>query len=200
MKRSLLILALSALTLLTVIWLLAGGKQQVEDPFLRSTDAVLGAENPNVTILVFGNPVCESCVRAFRAADTFTQLHAREVQFVAKDFRSTSLHDDSLPALYAAECARQQGAYFSYINELLTRPAPYSSEVLLGIANDLELNTGRLERCMKAESTVKEIEADQELAESLSLTAAPAVLIGDDRYIGTKTESEWLTIFESYLP
>lgn len=200
MKRPLVIIALSALVLITVIWLLAGGEKQMNDPLLRTSDPVLGVEEPSMTLFVFGNPVCEGCVSAFRAAETFTELHAEDVRFIPKDFRSTSLHDDSLPALYAAECARQQGSYFPYMNELLMRPAPYTSEVLLAVADELDLNTSRLERCMKAESTIAEIDADQALAESLSLTAAPAVLIGEDRYIGTKTESEWLSIFESHLP
>jgi protein-disulfide isomerase len=200
MKRPLVVIALFALVLITVIWLLASSGTQDQNGLIESTDPVLGSEEPQMTLFVFGNPVCEGCVSAFRAAETFTELHAEDVRFIPKNFRSTSLHDDSLPALYAAECARQQGSYFPYMNELLMRPAPYSSEILLSIADDLELNTGRFDRCMKSESTMNAIESDQELAESLSLTAAPAVLIGDNRYIGTKTESEWLSIFESYLP
>jgi protein-disulfide isomerase len=137
----------------------------------------MGATNPRVTIIEFGDFECPAC-RAF-----WTQTHAvfgRHANDVTLAFRHwpLSYHRLAYPAARAAECAAAQGRFEAYYNAL------YGTQDSLGLITFHELakrarvpNLSQFDGCNASVARVAVIDSGSAAAMRLSARGTPTLLV-----------------------
>jgi protein-disulfide isomerase len=111
---------------------------------LTSRDVVLGDSNAPVTLIEYGDYQCQFCGVYFQQVEPVLRsqyIDTGKVKMVFRNFQFLS--PESVAAAEAAECAKDQDAFWEYHDALYTalaRKTPFDREIFLEIAQDLELD------------------------------------------------------------
>lgn len=167
-------------------------------PVQSELDPTRGATEPSVTIVHFGHYSCLDCAEIAQALVHILNDYP-EVQVIWKDFPNQSLFPESIDAAVAARCAQEQGEFWDYHDQLFSGSEPITDELLLSIAENLDLKSNKFKRCLEGLQTLDVVQASYSEALKLNLIGAPTLYINDERYTGAMSESELRQIIESEL-
>jgi protein-disulfide isomerase len=87
-------------------------------------------------------------------------------------------HPHAPTAARAAECANQQGQFWSMHDRLFNVGTKFDDQSLQVIATSLDLDEATYNRCVSAEASKAAVSRDKEEAKSLGLQSTPAFLLG----------------------
>ncbi len=87
-------------------------------------------------------------------------------------------HPNAPGAAQAAECAKQQGQFWSMHDRLFTSGAQLDLQGLQAIATSLDLDDSAYARCLTEETSKAAVSRDSEQAKALGLESTPAFLLG----------------------
>jgi hypothetical protein len=104
-----------------------------------------------------------------------------QVRLVERDF-PLPIHRDAVRAAEAAECAREQDAYWPYHDVLLQEQADLGRAALARYAQRIGIDVARLIACVDARRTRAEVEADAAEARRLGVSIVPTTFV-DGRYL-----------------
>ncbi len=158
-----------------------------------------GNESAAITIVEFGDYQCEACRDLSASLDTIRREFPDDVRLVWKDLPNDSLHTEAVPSAIAARCAQEQGAFWTYQELLFTQMNLLGSSTYTAIAQALELNLDRFNRCVSSRAPLPKIQRDYEEALALSLTATPTIFINGERYVGAISTNELRSIIQNLL-
>lgn len=164
-------------------------------PEVTSDDTRLGPADARITVVHYGYIGCESC------EDTQSMLREiaeeeMDVQLVWRDYPNTSLAPNSLSAAIAARCAQEQNAFWQYQPFLFGNNERLSTEFYFAVAEDLDLNIRKFERCLETGRGAELVELSMQQGNALGITAVPTIFIGAERYTGQMTEQELRNLIE----
>lgn len=174
----------------------AGGAQTtpIEVPGLEDPETlvsmaqgvVMGEEDAPVTIIEFGDYQCPGC----RQFATLTKpqivldfVDDGEAKFVFYDFPLTSIHGHAFLAARAARCAEAQDRFWDYHDELFANQAQWSASSgppvgdFVRYAEDLGLDEGRFESCLRSDRFADVVTANMRLGEELGVGGTPTVMV-----------------------
>jgi protein-disulfide isomerase len=142
---------------------------------------VLGNPQGDVTVVEFFDYKCPYCKRV---ADDLTRLMMDDpkVRVVFKEF--PILGPDSQIAALGGLAANRQGKYGAYHAAAMGHRGPFSEEVVLDIAKQLDLDVTRFQADLKDNALLDEIKKNQALAEKLNIDGTPAFIIGHEKVPG----------------
>lgn len=108
------------------------GKQGAFDPKPREvtfadTDSQRGPKDAKVTIVEFSDFQCPYCSRAFPTVEQVMKDYNGKVRLVYKHFPLVSIHPHAQKAAEAAECAKAQGKFWEFHDQLFTTQTDWSS-------------------------------------------------------------------------
>lgn len=159
-------------------------------PPARGHDRRLGPAGAPVRVVVWSDFQCPYCGRLAR--DLLPRLEREYVASgrLAVEFRHFPiLGPESLSAAWAAECAREQAAFWPY-HDLLFREqrgenaGTYRRELFLALAGELGLDRRRFEGCLADPAALERIEADRRSGLALGLRGTPSLLVGETLLAG----------------
>ncbi len=165
----------------------------VADPialFSANASPYLGNDDAPITLVEFGDYQCFFCNKFFHDTEASilkNYVETGKVKIIFKDF--TIIGPDSIGAAHATHCAKDQGKYWEYHDELYNNWAGEnngwaSSENLVKFAQNIGLNEEEFNQCMsegKYQQLIKSSETD---ARNLGLTGTPGFfVIGPDNQI-----------------
>lgn len=93
---------------------LSGTKGTANIPAVTSSDHVIGAKNPKVTLVEYGDFQCPYCVQYAPTIKQALQAYPDTVALVFRNFPLESIHPYALPLAEGAECANEQGKYWDF--------------------------------------------------------------------------------------
>ncbi len=153
-----------------------------------ASSPVRGKPTALVTIVAFSAFDCPACQRTSQALEKVTSSFSSRVRIVWKDGPPPS-HMRVHPAVYLARAARAQRGDQGFWDmhdrlfgaahlddgdlEMLTRAADLDPKVILPM--------------VKAQSSKRDVEADEELAEDLEITVSPQLFVNGRRLIGEQS-------------
>ncbi len=142
---------------------------------------VLGNPQGDVTVVEFFDYKCPYCKRV---ADDLAHLILADpkVRVVFKEL--PILGPDSQIAAMGGLAANRQGKYGAYHAAAMGHHGPFSEDVVLDIARQLNLDLNRFQADMKDETLADAIKKNQALAEKLSIDGTPAFIIGHEKVPG----------------
>jgi len=105
------------------------------------------------------------------------------------------LNPTSDVATQAALCAGEQGKFWEFHHMLYARQATWrllSDPLprLMEFANDLQLDTTALTRCVKSGRMRQLLEADKAYGRSLQVQSTPTLFINSQRVVGAQSEAD----------
>ncbi len=156
-------------------------------PTLTFVNPAKGAENPTVTIVEFGDFECTACATLADSLDVVLKTFPDDVRVIWKDMPNESAHEFATPAAIAAHCADRQGTFWVYHDALFDRQAYLSEAQFTQIAQDLQLNMEKFQRCYDERDTLPIVKKDYEEGLALGLTSTPTLYIGDQILVGAIT-------------
>ena len=153
----------------------------------------IGNTSSKIIIYEFG---CYTCPYTKKAEPTMIALREKypNYLFVFKHFPITT-HNYSYEAAIASECARNQGKFWEYHEELY-KASNFSDQIFLDIASKENLNMTAFEKCYTNRETKKIVDADIEAGKVSGIYGTPTVFVNNDYLIGPKTLKEYETLIK----
>ncbi|RME83555.1 MAG: hypothetical protein D6775_07805 [Caldilineae bacterium] len=144
-----------------------------------------GDPDAPVVIVEFSDYQCPFCLRHFREtlpSLTKDYIETGKVRYVFKDFPLSSIHPQALDAALAAECAGEQGAYWSMHDRLFGEQERWAGksdavDTFKAFAAELELDTEAFNRCLDERTYQDEVAADFREGVAAGVTGTPAFFI-----------------------
>jgi protein-disulfide isomerase len=176
--------------------------QPTLDPNFRydvtaADNPTLGVADAPITLIEFGDFNCTYCKQFFdETLYPLLDAYEGQIQFVFRDY--PILGPDSVQAALAAECADDQGQFWTfhdllYADQILTRDA------FLQHATDLEMDVDTFTTCLDDAVHQSEIETDYVAAAQLGVGGTPTFFINGKILVGAQPYSSFAAAIEAEL-
>lgn len=152
--------------------------------YMMSNAPYIGPEDAPVVIVEFSDFRCGFCGRHFN--QTLTPLLDNfdgYIRYVYRDFPVVG-GENAIRAALAAECANDQGSFWQYHNLLFSNQAITGgtdmdelSAILVGFAEELELDMDQFNPCYENQQHYNNIIRDSNDAQSIGARGTPAFVI-----------------------
>ncbi len=167
-------------------------------------DYVLGNPDASVIFVNFGDFRCRFCAKFQKDIKPIIiekYVKTGKVKYVYRDF-ITMGSDSILPAV-GANCAGEQGKYFSFADYLHSgetgHKVVYTNESLLKIAESLGLDKASFQTCLSSGKQIEEIKKDTDDAIKAGATGTPTVFINGRIVSGVNSIEVYEKIIEEEL-
>jgi protein-disulfide isomerase len=144
----------------------------------------VGPDRATVTLLVFSDYQCPSCLELFTRLEVIRRLYPRDVAVIWRHLPLEG-HRLALPAAQASVCASRAG-HFEEMHRLL-----FLKRDSVGIVSWSRLavlagirDTAAFGDCLRSDVTQAQIQADIAAADTLRAVGTPTLLINGRKYIG----------------
>ena len=169
-------------------------------------DAIMGNLKAPVTMIEFSDFQCIVCKRFHLEVFPEIQKHYIEngkVQFVYKHYPVYQIHQNTVKAAEASECARIQGEFWNMHDSLYKNWAKWQGEdptpAFKELAAEIGLKQQRFNDCIDSEETLESVGADFYTAEKYSVRGTPTFIINGNVMTGFKTFEELSEIIDAEL-
>ncbi|MEL6407891.1 MAG: thioredoxin domain-containing protein [Chloroflexota bacterium] len=171
---------------------------------LVDDDPFLGPEDAPIVIVEFSAYACPFCGRHFD--DTLVPLlenYGEHIRYVYRDFPSIN-QDVSVPAALAANCAREQDAFWSYHETLFADQTNMiqsggATSYFVQVAADLGLDTATFTPCLTNDTYIEEVSIDFNTGRSMGITGTPSFYINGTPHSGAQPYAYFETIIRREL-
>lgn len=151
-------------------------------------DRVYGKTDAKVIVFEYADFQCPGCASAYTTLNSVKELYKDKIAFVFRNFPLTSIHPNALAASAVAEAAGQQGKFwemytllFSQRDAWVNLSTSQRSDVFLGYAKQLGLNTDTFTTDQASEAVSEKISRDRALGGKVGVDSTPSILIGSTK-------------------
>lgn len=156
-------------------------ERQLDVDLLR--DHWKGAEQPEVTVVMYGDFECPYTRLAYHAVQSFEADLADRLRFVFRHFPLTDKHPHALLAAQSAEAAADQDAYWNMHDLLFHRQKALEPHNLRLYAEEVGLELGRYDRAVDhPEPLAQRIADDRDSGVRNGVHGTPTIFINGVRY------------------
>ena len=143
-------------------------------------ERALGRDDAPVTIVEYTDYECPYCSRWHVTA--FPELKKNyidtgKVRFIKRDL-PLPFHPNALPAAQAALCAGDQGKFWEMHERLAANPSTLGPEAYARFAQELSLDAGSFQACMKSEKHLAAIRESERTASAAGIGGTPSFVVG----------------------
>ena len=155
-----------------------------------------------IQILEYSDFKCPYCSRA---AATVEQLRAEYGEKINVEFKHFPLafHAGSDIAAQAAECARDQGQFWTYHDLLFNNSAAGvdvgKPDTLKKLASQIGLDSGAFNQCLDTQSKKEVVESQIEEGKSLGVTGTPTFFIAGQKLVGAQPLGVFKNVIKSKM-
>lgn len=171
----------------------------LERPTVSFGNHYLGPRDAKVSIIVFGDYLCQPCAEFEASLNQALQEFEGKIRVVWKDMPNERLHGESVNAAIAARCAGDQGAFWEYHRALMADQASISLNNYAVFALALGLDAESFQDCMDTKRTQPLVQRDYDEGQRLRIDGTPYTFIGDRRISGAISYDQLRTFIESAI-
>ncbi len=164
-----------------------------EELNLTKDDVVLGDINAPVTLIEYSDFQCPFCGRFFSQTESLIKenyIKTGKVKFVYRHF--AFLGPESRAAANAAECAKDEGKFWQYHDELFNEELRDGQEnsgnlnkaLFVQIAKYLGLNLDKFSACLDSNKYAKKVSNDYSVAQKIGVRATPTSFVNGKKFEG----------------
>ena len=139
-------------------------------------DHVIGADQPEVTLVEYGDFGCPHCFAANRPVRSLLERY-EALQLVWRHFPDPELHPGADLAAELSEAAAAEGKFWQAHSLLLTGRGSFSTNDLLDVARRLELPIGEVESALRERSFRRRVNRDIADGEKVGVHATPTFFL-----------------------
>ncbi len=146
-----------------------------------------GPADAKVTLIEFSDIQCPFCGQFHR--EVYPRLRAEygdKIRYVFKHFPLSS-HPDAMPSALAAECAREQGQFWPFLDVAYNNQGDLSRAALSRYAVQAEISDKtQFEQCVNAPKYAERIKADQLQGDQAQVSGTPTFFINGVPFVGAQ--------------
>jgi protein-disulfide isomerase len=150
-----------------------------------------GPANAPVTIVEYADLQCPTCARLHEFLEKdLVPKYGGKVRVVFKDFPLVAIHDWSMAAAIASQCAYQinPDAYVAYrsliFQQQVSINASNSRDMLLNLAAQAGVDSLKLASCLDARASLPRVEQDMREGEKLNISSTPTSFVNGRMLVG----------------
>ncbi len=152
------------------------------DAIYNTSDAAVGSDKPDVTIVEFFDPRCPYC-RGLESAMASLLRQDSHIRLVYKDL--PILGPPSVLGSRALLAAQRQGGYVALRDKIMADPPNFTDASIRTDAEKLGLDWAKMQRDMEDPAIQQRIDSNIRLAKLLGIEGTPAFVIGDRLVVGS---------------
>ena len=162
-------------------------------------DAWRGNPNAKVTVVEFADFECAYCKRAAGQFERLYAAYGDRVLFVFKHFPMSTWcnsgvkynkHANACRAAYAAECAKDQGKFWSFSDMMFKNQHSLGRKDLEIYAKEVGLDLEQFKSCTRSKKGKAKVLEDSKLGKSLDVRGTPRIFVNGELYrAGSSAES-----------
>jgi len=140
--------------------------------------------NPSALVFVteYGDFQCPACKTSHELiTKSIFQKYSDTIRFEFKQFPLTTIHEYSLEAAEASECAADQGKFWEFVDLAYAQQEQLSSTALRDWAKVLGLDVSLFDRCIRSDIKKNTIMADEAEGEKLGVDSTPTYFVNGQR-------------------
>ena len=157
----------------------------------------LGAEDPDLTIVMFSDLNCPYCQKAFPVIKQITKDYSNRVKIVYRDL--PVIDSTSITLSQAARCAGEQGKFWVMVDELFARQGEFELNELPKIASSLGADEVQFAACLSEDRYLDAIRKDMRDAGTLGIDRTPTYIIGEYTAAGHMEMEQFQLIIDQLL-
>jgi NhaA family Na+:H+ antiporter len=163
-------------------------RNRLDRPVDVSRDHVLGPDDAPITLVEYGSYACPHCRVANEEIAKLRDRFGDRMRYV---FRQRPLTGSALArrAAELAECAAEQGRFWSVHVELMTRSTTLTDEDLRTVAAELGVHGSEAESEQRLERAALRVDQDEQSAQASGVRFTPTFFINGRRYDGPWDET-----------
>ncbi len=146
-------------------------------------DHVLGAEDPALTLIEYGDFGCPFCFAASRPLQSLLDRHD-SLRLVWRHFPDTELHPGADLAAELSELAAVHGKFWEAHSLLLTGRERFSTEDLVSVGRRLELDPSEVESALRDRTHRERVLEDVAGGRKAGVRGTPTFFVGGERFVG----------------
>lgn len=188
----------------------AAGQGGQEVPTIADTDVILGDPNAPVTLVEYGDYQCPFCGRFFaqsqqKIVDNYVKTG--KVKFVSKDIAFLGVESDL--AAEAAQCAKEQGKFWQFHDEIFKREiidgeennGNMNTQFFVDIAGTLGMDAKKVEQCLDKRTYKSVIEANMLDAQRIlgGQVSTPTIFVNGTMIRGAVPYEQFAAAIEAEL-
>jgi protein-disulfide isomerase len=148
-----------------------------------------GPADAPVTIVEYTDYLCPYCQHAEAVVAKVLERHAGRIRFVHRDFLIG--RPRSLAVARAALCAADQGKFWEYRRDLLTRQGDWTDQDLLGRATRLGAKPEDFTACLASDRHDKSILDSSAEGRNAGVSGTPTYFVNGRRMTGLRSEADF---------
>ena len=166
---------------------------------IAADDPALGNVTAPVTIVEFSDFQCPFCQRVVPTIKRITQTYGDRVRVVWKDFPLTQIHPQAFKAAEAAQCAREQGKFWEYHDQLFANQRALEPEFLKKYAADTGLDASKFAGCLDSARFAERVQGGISAGSSLGVGSTPSLFINGRMLSGAQPYETFAAIIDEEL-
>jgi protein-disulfide isomerase len=135
--------------------------------------SVGNAVDPDLVIVEFGDFQCPFCRKSFPILRELASTYGDRIQYVYRDFPVDEIHRDARRAAEAAQCAHEQGKFWTYHDRLFLNQHALDVASLEQHAKAVGLDMTTFTTCFQQRATAAEVRGDLADAAALGVRGTP---------------------------
>lgn len=159
-------------------------------PIINSVDPGTGDENALVYMVEYSDYECTYCAKQEQVLKKVLQKYRDKVRLIWKDYPKSNKDSASYSAAVSARCAEEQDKFWPYHDFLFSRNKELNNDTYLDIANILDLDILKFERCLTSQKVKKYIDENIKEADALGITGIPFIYVNSQEIMGEISEEE----------
>jgi len=171
-------------------------------------DVVLGDPKAPVTLIEYGDYQCPFCGKFFKDVEPPLRenyIKTGKVKMVFRNFQF--LGPESTNAAEAAECAKDQGKFWTYHDALYAAELKdgeenngnLKKELFIALAKSAGLDINAFTSCYDSGKYAAQVQKDTEDGQALGVNSTPTTFINGEKTQGALPYSQFQTIIENAL-
>jgi protein-disulfide isomerase len=162
-------------------------------------DPSQGKADAPVTVVEYSDFQCPFC---FRVMPTLKELRAKygdKMRLVWKDFPLTQIHPQAFVAAQAGNCAREQGKFWEYHDQLFANQAALQPENLKKYAAAVGLDAAKFDACLDGAKYEDRVQASLGIGTRLGINSTPTVYVNGRMVNGAQPIEVFTAIIDEEL-
>ena len=151
-------------------------------PALNNTDITTGSKNAKVLLTEYANFQCPACAAYHPLINQLMKDYDGKVLFVYRFFPLTTIHKNAMVSAEAGYAAQLQGKFWQMDDLLFNNQSTWAemtdpTNVFVGYAKDLGMDTAKFTVDMQAQSTKDFINKEQDEGTAVGINSTPTFFI-----------------------